>query len=133
MSNQHDLRCPKCQSEHGVTVQILTWARLTHDGSDADIPQDHEWNDNSVATCAKCHFDGTVADFTRPSPALAEYVAYFRTTAGPANDIYQAGTPDQALRIRTGHLVGDRTYGPFFLRSANASSSPTIAAFCPPE
>ncbi len=99
MSNQFDLRCPKCQSEDGVTIQIPIWVLLTHDGTDADTPQDHEWDDNSPATCAACHFDGTVADFTKPSSILAEYMAYFRTTAGPANDIYQAETPDQILRI----------------------------------
>jgi hypothetical protein len=99
MSNQFDLRCPKCQSEDGVTIQIPIWVLLTHDGTDADTPQDHEWDDNSPATCAACHFDGTVADFTTASSSLTEYMAYFRTTAGPANDIYQAGNPDQLLRI----------------------------------
>jgi len=33
------------------------------------------------------------------SPRTIPYMAYFRTTAGPANDIYQAQTPDQVLRI----------------------------------
>jgi hypothetical protein len=99
MSNQHDLRCPRCQSQDGVTIQIPIWVLLTHDGTDADTPQDHEWDDNSPAICAECRFGGIVADFTRPSSALTEYVAYFRTTAGPGNDIYQAQTPDQVLRI----------------------------------
>jgi hypothetical protein len=99
MSNQFDLRCPKCQSEDGVTIQIPIWVLLTHDGTDADTPQDHEWDDNSPTTCAACHFDGKVADFTPASSTLTEYMAYFRTTAGPANDIYQAQTPEQILRI----------------------------------
>lgn len=99
MSNQFDLRCPKCQSEDHVTIQIPIWVLLTHDGTDADTPQDHEWDDDSQTICANCHFHGTVANFTRPSSAFTEYMAYFRTTAGPANDIYQAQAPDQVLRI----------------------------------
>jgi hypothetical protein len=99
MSNQFDLRCPKCQSEDGVTIQIPIWDLLTNDGTDADTPQDHEWDDTSAATCATCHFDGTVADFTTASSSLTEYMAYFRTIAGPANQIYQAQTPDQVRRI----------------------------------
>jgi hypothetical protein len=51
-------------------------------------------------------FENACARYAREKPeekptssTATPYMAYFRTTAGSANDIYQAGSPDQALRI----------------------------------
>ena len=49
---------------------------------------------------ARANYDQEFFEETKPTiPETIPYMAYFRTTAGPANDIYQAETPDQALRI----------------------------------
>jgi hypothetical protein len=101
MSNQFDLRCPKCREQDSIDVLAAIWVRLTDDGTDPDLARhgSHEWDDKSPALCASCNHTGSVTDFTKPSSDLTEYIAYLRTTAGPANDIYQAQNPEQTLRI----------------------------------
>ena len=54
----------------------------------------HEWDDDSPARCAACTHSGKVGDFQQN-----EFMAYFRTTAGPAEDIFVADTPEQALEL----------------------------------
>ena len=96
MANSFDLRCPKCGSTDEIDVSAPIWARLTDDGTDSDLAQNggHEWDDDSPARCAACCHSGKVGEFQSN-----EYMAYFRTTAGPADDIFAADTPEQALEL----------------------------------
>jgi hypothetical protein len=96
MVNCFDLCCPKCGDTDQIDVSAFIWARVTRDGTDPNLSKDgdHEWGDDSPARCAACGHSGKVGDFYQN-----EYMAYFRTTAGLAHDIFIADTPEQALRI----------------------------------
>jgi hypothetical protein len=96
MTNCFDLRCPKCGSTDQIEVSASIWARVTNDGTDTDLSKKsrHEWGDDSPARCAACGHFGKVTGFRQD-----EYMAYFRTTAGPADDIFEADTPEQALEL----------------------------------
>jgi len=96
MTNCFDLRCPKCGSTDEIDISAPIWARVTDDGTDTDLSKNdgHEWHDDSPARCAACGHSGKVGDFQQN-----EYMAYFRTTAGPADDIFVADTPQQALDL----------------------------------
>ncbi len=90
------LRCPQCGSNDTLDINANIWVRLTDDGTDPDLAasRDHEWDDASHIRCASCGHSGKVGDF-HPN----EYMAHFRTTAGPADDIFVADTPQQALEL----------------------------------
>jgi hypothetical protein len=90
------LRCPQCGSQDHLDINANIWVRLTDDGTDADLAasRDHEWNDASHIRCVSCGCSGKVGEF-QPN----EYMAYFRTSAGPAEDIFVANTPEQALEL----------------------------------
>ena len=96
MTNCFDLRCPKCGNSEEIDISAPVWARITNDGTDTDLSENggHEWDDDSPARCAACCHSGKVRDFQQN-----EYMAYFRTTAGPADDIFVADTPEQALEL----------------------------------
>jgi hypothetical protein len=96
MTNCFDLRCPKCGNSEEIDISAPVWARITNDGTDTDLSENggHEWDDDSPARCAACCHSGKVGDFQQN-----EYMAYFRTTAGPADEIFVADTPEQALDL----------------------------------
>jgi hypothetical protein len=96
MTNCFDLRCPKCDNGDQIDVSASVWVRVTHDGTDPDLSKDgtHEWGDDNSARCAACGHFGKVTGFRQD-----EYMAYFRTTAGPAEDIFAADTPQHALEL----------------------------------
>jgi hypothetical protein len=96
MTNCFDLRCPKCGNSEEIDISAPVWARITNDGTDTDLSANggHEWDDDSPARCAACCHSGKVGDFQQN-----EYMAYFRTTAGPANDIFIADTPQHTLDL----------------------------------
>jgi hypothetical protein len=96
MTNCFDLRCPKCGNSEEIDISAPVWARITNDGTDTDLSVNggHEWDDDSPARCAACCHSGKVGDFQQH-----EYMAYFRTTAGPANDIFIADTPQHTLDL----------------------------------
>jgi hypothetical protein len=96
MTNCFDLRCPKCGNTDEIDVSASVWARVTEDGTDTDLAKDggHEWGDDSSARCAACGHFGKITGFRQD-----EYMAHFRTTAGPADDIFVANTPEQALEL----------------------------------
>ena len=96
MTNCFDLRCPKCGNSEEIDISAPIWARITEDGTDTDLSDNggHEWDDDSPARCAACTHSGKVGDFQQ-----SEFMAYFRTTAGPAEDIFVADTPEQALEL----------------------------------
>jgi hypothetical protein len=96
MTNCFDLRCPKCGNSDQIDVSASIWARVTNDGTDTDLSKDgsHEWDDDSPARCAACGHFGKVTGFRQD-----EYMAHFRTTAGPVEDIFVAATPEQALEL----------------------------------
>jgi hypothetical protein len=96
MTNCFDLRCPKCGNSDEIDVSASIWARVTDQGTDPDLAKDgsHEWDDDSPARCAACGHSGKMTSFRQD-----EYMAHFRTTAGPADDIFVADTPDQALEL----------------------------------
>ena len=94
MTNCFDLRCPKCGNSDQIDVNASIWARVTNDGTDPNLSKDgtHEWDDDSPARCAACGHSGKTGVFRQN-----EYMAYFRTTAGIAHDIFIGHTPEQAL------------------------------------
>ena len=96
MTNCFDLRCPKCGNTDEIDVSASVWARVTDEGTDTDLAKDggHEWGDDSSARCAACGHFGKVTGFRQD-----EYMAHFRTTAGTADDIFVADTPEQALEL----------------------------------
>jgi hypothetical protein len=96
MTNCFDLRCPKCGNSEEIDISAPVWARITNDGTDTDLSENggHEWDHDSPARCAACCHSGKVEDFQQN-----EYMAYFRTTAGPADDIFVADTPEGALDL----------------------------------
>ena len=95
MIDYFHLRCPVCGKSGEIDVNASIWARVTEDSTDAYLSHDgtHEWDDNSPARCANCTHSGKVGEFHQN-----EYMAYFRTTAGIAHDIFIGHTPEQALR-----------------------------------
>ena len=109
MTNCLNLRCPVCGKSGEIDVRASIWARVTKDGTDADLSHDrtHEWGDNSPVRCANCTCSGKVTDFRRN-----EYMAHYRTTAGPADDIFVADTPEQALELARKAFTDDpRKFG----------------------
>jgi hypothetical protein len=96
MTNCFDLRCPKCRKEDSIDILAAIWVRLTDDGTDPDLAKNysHEWHDQSHARCIACEYSGKAGDFRQN-----EYMAHFRTTAGPADDIFVADTPEGALEL----------------------------------
>jgi len=96
MTNCFDLCCPKCGGTGQIDVSASVWVRVTRDGTDPDLSKDgtHEWGDYNSARCAECGHLGKVTAFRQN-----EYMAHFRTTAGPADDIFVADTPEQALEL----------------------------------
>ena len=90
------LSCPQCGNDDKLDINANIWVRLTDDGTDADLAASHahEWDDASHIRCVSCGHSGKVGDFC-PN----EYMAYFRTTAGSAEDIFVADTPEQALEL----------------------------------
>jgi hypothetical protein len=68
MSNFFDLRCPKCHGEDSIDILASVWLRLMPDGTDADASAcgDHEWCDQSAASCDACGYQGHVVDFESP-------------------------------------------------------------------
>ena len=48
---------------------------------------------------SRANYDEEFSEQKPATPPTTPYITYFRTTAGPANDIYRAETPDQTLRI----------------------------------
>ena len=95
MIDYFHLRCPECGSSDQIDVNASIWARVTNDGTDPNLSKDgsHEWDDDSPARCAACGHSGKIGVFRQ-----SEYMAYFRTTAGIAHDIFIGHTPEQALR-----------------------------------
>jgi hypothetical protein len=95
MIDYFHLRCPECGSSDQIDVNASIWARVTNDGTDPNLSKDgtHEWDDDSPARCAACGHSGKTGVFRQN-----EYMAYFRTTAGIAHDIFIGHTPEQALR-----------------------------------
>jgi hypothetical protein len=95
MSNQFDLRCPKCCRDDSIDILAAIWVRLTHDGTDPDLAHngDHEWGDESHAICSSCNYRGPVSGF-RTTP----YMATFNTPAGWVTEIFHTTSPAKALR-----------------------------------
>ena len=95
MIDYFHLRCPECGSSDQIDVNASIWARVTNDGTDPNLSKDgsHEWDDDSPARCAASAHSGKIGVFRQ-----SEYMAYFRTTAGSAHDIFIGHTPEQALR-----------------------------------
>ena len=65
MSNFLDLRCPNCGDTDSIDILAALWVRVTPDGTDADASAcgDHEWCDQSAASCDTCGHRGHLQDF----------------------------------------------------------------------
>jgi hypothetical protein len=111
MTNCFDLRCPKCGNTDEIDISGPIWARVTDEGTDTDLSKNdgHEWHDDSPARCAACGHSGKVQGFQQN-----EYMARFRTTAGPEEDVYVADTPEQALELARKAFTGDPVKFGFF-------------------
>jgi hypothetical protein len=59
------MRCPQCNSDDSIDIQMHVFGRLLPDGTDVSEPDDgsHDWDKDSLAVCAECQFAGTVSDF----------------------------------------------------------------------
>jgi hypothetical protein len=112
MTNCFDLRCPKCGNSDEIDVSASRLGarhrrrnryRLIENGG-------HEWDDDSPARCAACCHSGKVGDFRQD-----EYMAYFPTTAGPAEDIFvsrDAGASARLARKAFGEDPGKLGFSP---------------------
>jgi hypothetical protein len=56
-----EMCCPKCYDDSEITITFTGTCKLVPDGS--EDCGDHEWNDDSAATCGACGFAGVVKDF----------------------------------------------------------------------
>jgi hypothetical protein len=90
MSNQFDMKCPRCGSDDEIDVQASVWVRLCHDGTDIFNAHsgDHEWSDNSAAVCCACDHAGTVREFSEPDVGPAPQCP---VCGGPAVAIGELG------------------------------------------
>jgi hypothetical protein len=57
-----EMRCPQCDRDDHIDVCVNVWVRLCPDGTYIDAA-DHEWDQDSLALCARCSFSGSVRDF----------------------------------------------------------------------
>lgn len=71
-------RCPECKATDQIDITIKTSARLVQpEGredefeTDCDMAEnrDHEWDDDSEATCMACQFRGTMDKFNESEAA----------------------------------------------------------------
>ncbi len=77
MANFLGYECPKCTSMDEIEVAGTIWLRLTADGTDADLADnhhDHEYQSDSQAVCQACGFQGKFGEFEPPKqdPDLLE-------------------------------------------------------------
>jgi len=63
MDNQFDMRCPKCGESDSIEIEAKIWVRLMHDGTDEVQGGCTEWDDDSLARCDHCDYEGKVKDF----------------------------------------------------------------------
>ncbi len=71
MANFLGYECPKCTSMDEIEVAGTIWLRLTADGTDADLADnhhDHEYQSDSQAVCQACGFQGKFGEFEPPKP-----------------------------------------------------------------
>lgn len=61
------LLCPKCGHMDSLNVSAMTTVKVVWDGSE-DVG-DHEWDDQSFASCPSCHHSGRVINFF-PEPEV---------------------------------------------------------------
>ena len=66
MTNEFNMRCPKCGSADQIDIEAIVWVRLTDDGTDPDAARygHHEWDGASHARCDACDHRGIVSTFT---------------------------------------------------------------------
>jgi hypothetical protein len=69
MSNQFDMKCPRCGASDEIDVAATVWVRLCRDGTDPFEAHngDHEWSDESPTVCCGCGYAATVGEFTDPA------------------------------------------------------------------
>lgn len=65
MENAFDMRCPECRGSDEIDIAATVWVRLCRDGTDVTETAngDHEWNNDSAASCHSCGHAGTVREF----------------------------------------------------------------------
>lgn len=59
------LRCPGCGDSAEIDIAATVWVRLCPNGTDTALAPygDHEWADDSAASCNACGYRGLVRDF----------------------------------------------------------------------
>lgn len=64
MSCQFDLKCPECGSRNHLDIAATVWVRVTDHGTVCNESHDgsHDWDDNSIARCDNCAWEGKVRD-----------------------------------------------------------------------
>lgn len=57
-----NMKCPKCGDDSHLDIEATLWVRLTSDGTDADLADDHghEWDGDSGIRCRSCDWMGVV-------------------------------------------------------------------------
>lgn len=59
------LRCPECGGSDDIDIAATVWVRLCRDGTDPTLAAcgDHEWGDDSSASCDGYGHQATVSAF----------------------------------------------------------------------
>jgi len=83
MSNQFDMKCPRCGRNDEIDIAATVWVRLCHDGTSIFDAHngDHEWSDDSPAFCCACDYAGTAGNFTPAQRISATHSNQERTTS----------------------------------------------------
>lgn len=65
VTDNWNMRCPVCGADDEIDIAATVNVRLCPDGTDvfAAANGDHEWTDDSAASCTACGHHGKVRDF----------------------------------------------------------------------
>lgn len=105
MANQFDYECPKCGDCDSLDIEATVFVRLTEDGTDLDLSRngDHEWSDDSFATCG-CGWDGKVSDLS--PEGCATCAASIETRVGLCDECGHNDEDDSPDEIDCGQCEG---------------------------
>jgi hypothetical protein len=98
------IRCPKCGQEEHFRIAAIIQCLVTDDGSDP--VGDHEWDEDSPASCPECGFNGEWKKFQKlpPDPEGMNDKRAAWAGAALATFITQTGTDEEDA---VGDLLGD--------------------------
>ena len=92
------LQCPKCGNNDTLRISCRCWATVRSGGVEVT---EHEWDEDSSATCPKCHHTGNIASFDDGSSDVAVISAdESEERQHPSDD----KRPPESLEIN-GHVI----------------------------